>query len=179
MNQPAEKKSSTQRISYDFKKVTGQIVNFRQLGSKPAGVGYQTILVRDADGTEHLLHNVQVSHSIDPFLRAAKGQVTIAYLHGQGDGKNDKPFGCIAALVTADGKTHADIAYVYTFTRGMRAQLRLPYLDLCKGGVLACLVMIGFPIVAYAVWRLLKLETPVLTEDYAREQIKKLGLSAV
>jgi len=179
MTQSVGKKSGTSCISYEFKKVTGQIVNFRQIGSKMVGVGYSTILLRDKNGAEYLLHNVQVSHSLDPFLRAAKGQITIAYLYGEGDGKNDKPFGCILALVTADGKTHADIALVYTFTRGMRAQVRLPYYDLLKGGVAACIIMIGFPIVGYAVWCLLNLKTPVLTEDYARREIKKLGVVVI
>lgn len=179
MNQLAAKKSSTHSISYEFKKLTGEVVNYRQIATRPAAISYQTILVQDVDGEEHLLQNINVPPTIDPFLTGAKGKITIVYVAGHGDGKKDQPFTFIAAIVTADGKMRADIASLYTYSRGVRAQVRLPYLELAKGGVLACLLMfIGVPIVIYAVWRLIKLETPVLTEEFARREINKLGLAA-
>jgi hypothetical protein len=177
MSQPAGKKNSTNSISYQFKKVSGQIVNYRQAVSRPAGVGYQTILLRDADGNEHLLQNIGVAHSIDPFLRAADGPITVVYVEGQGDGKKDKPFAHIAALATPDGKCRSDIHSLYTFSRAIRAQARLPYMELCRGGIVASIFLIGIPIVLYALWRLTTLTTPVLTEEFSRAQIERLGLS--
>lgn len=180
MSQLVQKKSNTYSISYEFRKLTGQVVNYRQIATRPAAISYQTILVRDADGEEHLLHNINMPPTLDPFFRSAKGKITLVYAAGQGDGRNDKPFTFIAAIVTADGKMRSDIGSLYTYSRGVRAQVRLPYLDLCKLGVLACLLMfIGIPIVAYALWRLLKLNTPVITENVARQEFKKLGFLSV
>jgi hypothetical protein len=180
MTQLIQKKSSTHSISYVFSSITGQIVNYRQIATRPAAVSYQTILIRDADGEEHLLQNINMPPTLDPFFRGAKGQITIVYVTGHGDGKNDNPFTFIAAIVTADRKMRSDIGSLRTYSRGVRAQARLPYLDLCKLGVLACLLMfVGVPVVVYAVWRLMKLETPVITEDIARQEFKKLGFSNV
>jgi len=180
MEHSVEKKRSTQSISYIFGKITGQIVNYRQVGTRPLAISYQTILIRDGNGEEHLLQNINMPPALDPFFTGAKRPITIIYVAGHGDGKNDQPFTFIAAIVTADGKMHSDIGSLYTYSRGVRAQARLPYLDLCKLGVLACLLMfIGVPIVAYAVWRLMKLVTPVITEDVARQEFKKLGFSNI
>ena len=180
MSQFMEKKSNTHSVNYEFRKLTGQVVNYRQIATRPAAISYQTVLVRDASGEEHLLQNINMPPTLDPFFRGAKGQITIVYAAGQGDGRNDKPFTFIAAIVTADGKMRSDIGSLYTYSRGVRAQARLPYLDLCKLGVLACLLMfIGIPIVAYAVWRLIKLKTPVITEDVARQEFQRLGFSSV
>lgn len=176
MTQLIKKKSNTHSISYVFRKITGHIVNYRQIATRPAAISYQSILVRDSNGEEHLLQNINMPPTLDLFFRNAKAKITIVYVAGHGDGKNDKPFTFIAAVVTADGKMRSDIASLYTYSRGVRAQARLPYLDLCKLGVLACLLMfVGVPIVAYAVWRLIKLATPVITEDIARQEFKKLG----
>jgi hypothetical protein len=178
MGQLMGKKSSTHSISYEFTKLTGTVINHRQIAVRSAAISYQTILIRDADGVEHLLQSINMPPSLDPFFRSAKGPITIIYAVGEGDGKNDKPFTFIAAVMTADGKMRSDIGSLYTYSRGVRAQVRLPYLDLCKLGVMACLLMfIGLPIVAYAVWRLIKLETPVITENIARQEFKKLGFS--
>jgi len=178
MTQLIKKKSNTHSITYVFSKITGKIVNYHHIATRPAAVSYQTILIRDSNGEEHFLQNINMPPTLDPFFRSAKGQITIIYVAGQGDGKNDKPFAFIAAIVTADKKMRSDIGSLYTYSRGVRAQARLPYLDLCKLGVLACLLMfIGLPIVAYSVWRLVKLVTPLITEDIARQEFKKLGFS--
>lgn len=169
-------KGSTKNINYEFKKITGQIINYRQVSNRQACVSYQTILLRGEDGEDYLLRNINVSHVIDPYLRAAKGIITVIYAHGQGDGQKDQPFIFMAGVVTSNGKTHLDIGSLYTFSRGVRAQARLPYLEMCKGGVALCLVFIGVPIVIYAVWRLIHLKTPLLTEDFTRKEINKLGI---
>ena len=179
MTQLIQKKSSTHSISYVFSSITGQIVNYRQIATRPAAVSYQTILIRDADGEEHLLQNINMPPTLDPFFRGAKGQITIVYVAGHGDSKNDNPFTFIAAIVTADRKMRSDIGSLH---RAVEASVRKPGcpLDLCQLGVLACLLMfVGVPVVVYAVWRLMKLETPVITEDIARQEFKKLGFSNV